>query len=91
MSSEIEDSKKSHLSDKDYNSKVILQMTGIISQDPNDCQAYVMRGNHYLDANKLQEAISDFSKAIQLDPTDPIMVAKTTNPINPNSVAILTS
>ena len=43
MHEELEDAKKSRISDRDYNSKVILQMTEIISTNPNACKAYVMR------------------------------------------------
>ena len=70
MQNEPNDAKKSRISDRDYNSKVILQMTEIISKNPNDCKAYVMRGNNYLDAGKLNESISDLTKAIELDPTN---------------------
>ena len=62
MLNEMNDAKKSRMSDQDYNSKVILQMTDIISENPEDYKAYVMRGNHYLDAGKLIESISDLTK-----------------------------
>ena len=44
MYNEMDDAKKSRISDRDYNSIVILQMTDIISENSEDLKAYVMRG-----------------------------------------------
>lgn len=46
----------------------IASLTQVIHQNPNDPQAYNVRGTVLGRANRNQEAIADFNKAISLDP-----------------------
>ena len=47
----------------------IGSLTETIKNNPNDPQAYNMRGSVLAQAGKTEEALADFNKAISLDPT----------------------
>ena len=58
------------MSNEDYFSHVISKLTSEIELDPQNKQAYFLRGNTYLDRGDLDNAIADYtSSAIELDPT----------------------
>ena len=67
---EIDDVNKSRISDRDYVSEVVLEMTAAIERDPRDRRAYMMRGSHYLDGGNFEEAVRDLTIAIELEPLD---------------------
>src|SRR6202021_2128814 len=46
----------------------IASLTETIKKNPNDPQAYNMRGSVLAQAGKTEEALADFNKAIDLDP-----------------------
>src|SRR6201998_1427076 len=46
----------------------ISSLTATIKSNPNDPQAYNMRGSVLAQAGKTEEALADFNKAIDLDP-----------------------
>src|ERR1019366_3663470 len=46
----------------------IASLTETVRNNPNDPQAYNMRGSVLAQAGKTEEALADFSKAISLDP-----------------------
>ena len=46
----------------------IASLTGVIQRNPNDPQAYNMRGSVFGQAGRNDEALADFNKAISLDP-----------------------
>ena len=46
----------------------IASLTETIKNNPNDPQAYNMRGSVLAQAGKTEEALADFNKAISLDP-----------------------
>jgi tetratricopeptide (TPR) repeat protein len=48
----------------------IDSLSDVISQHPNDPEAYNTRGAAYARTGKFAEAIADFTKAIQLDPNN---------------------
>jgi len=45
-------------------------LTTAIQLDPNDEDAYCMRGRAYYKLGQHHRAINDYTKAIQLDPDD---------------------
>jgi cytochrome c-type biogenesis protein CcmH/NrfG len=47
----------------------IASLTDVVQQNPNDPQAYNMRGSVLGESGRSQEALADFNKAISLDPT----------------------
>jgi cytochrome c-type biogenesis protein CcmH/NrfG len=49
----------------------IGSLTEVITRNPNDATAYNTRGAAYARAGRFNEAISDFNRAIQLDPNQP--------------------
>lgn len=50
------------------NSICILGNTAIVRVNPNNSEAYKNRGNVYLNKGQYDEAIADYSRAIQVDP-----------------------
>src|ERR1039458_10883907 len=46
----------------------IASLTEAIKNNPNDPQAYNMRGSVLAQAGKTEEALADFNKAVSLDP-----------------------
>src|SRR6187397_3713112 len=46
----------------------IASLTEVVQRNPNDPQAYNMRGSVYGQAGRNDEALADFNKAISLDP-----------------------
>ena len=60
-------------SDRDYLSQVILHLTTEINNRPDCARSYFQRGNAYLDSGQFNEAIQDYSDAIDLDPSDPVL------------------
>src|SRR5215472_13844141 len=46
----------------------IASLTEVVQRNPNDPQAYNMRGTIFGQAGRREEAIADFDKAISLDP-----------------------
>jgi tetratricopeptide (TPR) repeat protein len=46
----------------------IASLTDVVQHNPNDPQAYNMRGSVFGDAGRAQDALTDFNKAISLDP-----------------------
>ena len=46
----------------------IASLSGVIQRNPNDPQAYNMRGSVYGQGGRFQEALADFDRAISLDP-----------------------
>ena len=46
----------------------IASLTGVVQNNPNDPQAYNMRGSVFGQAGRNDEALADFNKAISLDP-----------------------
>src|SRR5215216_4477438 len=46
----------------------IASLTEVVQRNPNDPQAYNMRGSILGQAGRHQEALADFEKAISLDP-----------------------
>ncbi len=46
----------------------IASLTDVVMRNPNDPQAYNMRGAVFGQAGKHAEALADFNKAISLDP-----------------------
>src|SRR5450631_4223970 len=46
----------------------IASLTEAIKNNPNDPQAYNMRGSVLAQAGKTEEALADFNKALSLDP-----------------------
>ena len=51
------DGNLSNMSDDDYYSQIILEMTIQIERDPNDKRAYFVRGNAYLDNIRSRDAV----------------------------------
>ena len=62
----------SDMSDRDYLTDIIHSLTGKISDDPQTSSNYFLRGNAYLDSGRYEEGIVDFSKVIDLCPTDSV-------------------
>jgi len=58
------DGNLSQKSDMDYVLEVIDSLTAALHQDPNDTEKLFLRGNGYLDARRLDEALEDYSKII---------------------------
>ena len=46
----------------------LASLSGVVQSNPNDPQAYNMRGSVYGQAGRNDEALADFNKAISLDP-----------------------
>ena len=46
----------------------ISSLTAVVNQNPSDASAYNVRGTAYGKAGKLNEALADFDKAIQINP-----------------------
>ena len=46
----------------------IASLSSVVQRNPNDPQAYNMRGSVYGQSGRSQDALADFNKAIQLDP-----------------------
>src|SRR3954471_12096867 len=46
----------------------IASLTGVVQNNPNDPQAYNMRGSVFGQAGRNDEALADFNKAVSLDP-----------------------
>ena len=46
----------------------IASLSDVVRRNPNDPQAYNMRGSVYGRARRYEEALEDFNRAIQLDP-----------------------
>ncbi|HEY0568999.1 MAG TPA: tetratricopeptide repeat protein, partial [Xanthobacteraceae bacterium] len=46
----------------------LASLSSVVERNPNDPQAYNMRGSVYGQAGRHQEALADFNKAISLDP-----------------------
>src|SRR3954468_14383503 len=46
----------------------IASLSGVVHSNPNDPQAYNMRGTVFGQAGRNDEALADFNKAISLDP-----------------------
>ena len=46
----------------------LASLTDVVSKNPNDPQAYNMRGSVLGQSGRYQEALADFDKAIALDP-----------------------
>ena len=61
------------MSDDDYAVQVMQHLTGQLQANPADRQAYFLRGNAYLDHRDFQRAIEDYTRAIALDPQDPVV------------------
>ena len=59
-------------SDRDYVTNTILHLSDVIHGNPDDRRAWFLRGNAYLDIGDFHSAISDYSRVIELDPTDRI-------------------
>ena len=47
----------------------IASLSGVVQSNPNDPQAYNMRGSVFGQAGRNDEALADFNKAISLDPS----------------------
>lgn len=58
-----------HQKKKDLN-KAIMCVTEAIRLRPNDAQHYSNRGNYYVTMDDYPAALSDFEKAVQLDPSN---------------------
>jgi cytochrome c-type biogenesis protein CcmH/NrfG len=54
----------------DYQAR-ISELEKIVSQKPNDRQAWVQLGNDYFDTEQPQKAVSAYQKAVDLAPNDP--------------------
>ena len=59
-------------SDLDYLGQLALHLTDEISRSPNSSELYFRRANAYLDSGRFQDAIDDYTKAIDLSPLDAI-------------------
>src|SRR5262245_40529207 len=46
----------------------IDSLTDVVTRNPNDPQAYNVRGSVYGQGGRNQEALADFNKALSLDP-----------------------
>ena len=46
----------------------IASLTGVVQRNPNDPQAYNMRGSVFGQSGRNEDALADFNKAISLDP-----------------------
>jgi len=53
---------------KKYSSDIIIWCEKLIKRYPNNSKAYFFRGRRYMAEDNYQQAIRDFSKAIELDP-----------------------
>ena len=51
-------------SDLDYLGQLALHLTDEISRDPNSSELYFRRAGAYLDSGRFQDAIDDYTKAI---------------------------
>ncbi len=60
----------SGVSDSEYLGQMVLHLTAEISRDLDSPRLYFLRGNAYLDAGRFRDAISDYTKALELSPFD---------------------
>ena len=67
----------SMMGDDDYAFQIIHHLTMQLRVHPDDRQLYFQRANAYLDRGEFQNAIDDYTRAIDLEPQDPIAVLPT--------------
>ncbi len=58
--------------DRDYLAQLILHLTNEIHSEPDSARVRFLRGNAYLDSGQFEDAVSDYSAAIEVaDEDDP--------------------
>lgn len=65
---------KSKIKEADYED-AIRMLTEYIAQNPEDDEAYMMRGMRYWGAMKRSQAINDYLAAVRINPESPAALA----------------
>ena len=83
------DGNLSQKSDMDYVLEVIDSLTAALHQDPNDTEKLFLRGNGYLDARRLDEALEDYSKIIGFGQVEVAWLLRLRNLSAKNTVVVV--